>query len=431
MRGARLLEHVFGAIAVSAIGLASLTVCGAYHERVETDGVFESARILPDAGGRIELVVTSVNSARRSALPNAALVGNIVNALPQSARVLIMTNDRSAFTIASNPAPERVEFIELPADNPITIWPQDPFVVLRETDGTHRLHASKDFDRAGDAMMAEEIGEALGWPVSTSAMVFEGGNVIADEKQVFIGENTVRYNAVTSGVADVEVVKALERELGRPVTVIGPSPQPVPHLDMMLTAVGADVLVLADSGWGAEIAARELEANPGSVEGFERNTVNEFFGHTEIRERVTPEGDVIEAPVLAGATARAIEDSRRHAEYFDALARTLQERGFEVRRVPFLQTWTNGDDVESPSERPFRSVLDYPVLTYNNVLVETRADRKFVYLPQYGLDALDRAARERWQTMGYDVIPIRGFTTSALYGGALRCSVKVLSRSGE
>jgi len=199
----------------------------------------------------------------------------------------------------------------------------------------------------------------------------------------------------------------------------------------MLTAVGADVLVLADSGWGAEIAARELEANPGSVEGFERNTVNEFFGHTEIRERVTPEGDVIEAPVLAGATARAIEDSRRHAEYFDALARTLQERGFEVRRVPFLQTWTNGDDVESPSERPFRSVLDYPVLTYNNVLVETRADRKFVYLPQYGLDALDRAARERWQTMGYDVIPIRGFTTSALYGGALRCSVKVLSRSGE
>lgn len=374
----------------------------------------------------MEIVVTSVNSARRSALPNAALITNIVNALPTLTRVLILTNDRAAFTVAANPVPDRVEFVELPADNPITIWPQDPFVVLRDAAESYRLHMSKGFDRAGDAMMAEAIGAALHWRVTTSAMVFEGGNVVADEQRAYIGENTVRYNAELLEVEEVEIVRRLEAELGLPVTIIGPAPQPVAHLDMMLTPLGSNVLVLADSRWGAALATSTLHDDPELVAEFENRTIREFFGDPSIRDRLTPEGDVIEAPALVGATAKAIDDSQRLAEYFDALAATLSERGFDVRRVPLLQT--HGPPDSDRTQRPSREVLDYPVLTYNNVLLESRGDRELVYLPQYGFDALDSTARDLWQSLGYEVIPVPGFTTSALYGGALRCSVKVLAR---
>ena len=34
-----------------------------------------------------------------------------------------------------------------------------------------------------------------------------------------------------------------------------------------------------------------------------------------------------------------------------------------------------------------------------------------------------------WRQLGYRVVPVPGFTTTAMYGGALRCSVKVLARN--
>jgi hypothetical protein len=51
-----------------------------------------------------------------------------------------------------------------------------------------------------------------------------------------------------------------------------------------------------------------------------------------------------------------------------------------------------------------------------------------VYLPRYGLDALDRAAVRAWEALGYEVHPVGGLAVSAMYGGALRCAVKVLER---
>lgn len=68
------------------------------------------------------------------------------------------------------------------------------------------------------------------------------------------------------------------------------------------------------------------------------------------------------------------------------------------------------------------------MLTYNNVLVESRAEGGRVYLPRYGWPALDNAARQTWEALGFMTRPIDGLTISAMYGGALRCAVKVLKR---
>jgi hypothetical protein len=62
------------------------------------------------------------------------------------------------------------------------------------------------------------------------------------------------------------------------------------------------------------------------------------------------------------------------------------------------------------------------------VLIEEDVDGKRVYLPRYGWAAMDDAARQAWAQLGFTARPIDGLTISAMYGGALRCAVKVLAR---
>jgi hypothetical protein len=41
---------------------------------------------------------------------------------------------------------------------------------------------------------------------------------------------------------------------------------------------------------------------------------------------------------------------------------------------------------------------------------------------------MDDGARQAWEALGFSVRPIDRLTISAMYGGALRCAVKVLAR---
>ncbi len=67
----------------------------------------------------------------------------------------------------------------------------------------------------------------------------------------------------------------------------------------------------------------------------------------------------------------------------------------------------------------------------SRMFIDGAGGHKTVYLPTYGWASLDNAAAETWRDQGYEVVQIPGFTTNAMYGGALRCSVKVLRRSRD
>ena len=62
------------------------------------------------------------------------------------------------------------------------------------------------------------------------------------------------------------------------------------------------------------------------------------------------------------------------------------------------------------------------------VLLEKEQGRRSVYLPRYGWPAMDQAAQKAWRALGFEPRPIDGLTISAMYGGALRCAVKVLEK---
>lgn len=381
--------------------------------------------LLPDVGPPPRVVAMAASSARRAMLRNSDLVTEVVNALPASTRVLILTNDRSAFTVAGRAEAARVRFVELPFSDSLTIWPQDPFLVL--TDGGETvLLTSRTFERADDRLMAAAIAEAAGCRVEESELSFEGGNIVSDRDHVLIGADTIRANAVDLDVSEVEVVLRFEAELGRPATVVGPVPQPVAHLDMMLTPLGDGRLAVADAGAGADVAEAALEDAPEEVRSFERWCEEHFFGRPSIRRLRGPDGPV-RAPDLIGGTAEMVADSRRIAPVLDGVARSLAAAGFVVERVPFLFGGP-GSQVAGHGRAASLTKAAYPMLTYNNVLVVDGGGDASVYLPRYGLDRLDRTAAKDWEGIGFEVHPVDGLAVSAMYGGSLRCSVKVLQR---
>ncbi|NUN50618.1 MAG: agmatine deiminase family protein [Candidatus Brocadiae bacterium] len=116
-------------------------------------------------------------------------------------------------------------------------------------------------------------------------------------------------------------------------------------------------------------------------------------------------GDVRLGRRLAPAGFDA-DGSEETARRFDAVAAALAARGYGVVRVPAVP-----------------STKDYAWVTYTNGVF---ADST-LWLPVFGLEALDREAIAAWRGLGFDVRPV---DVSAVWrqGGTLHCLVHVLER---
>ncbi|PLX95408.1 MAG: hypothetical protein C0619_01490 [Desulfuromonas sp.] len=380
--------------------------------------------LLPDTGGQIKTAVLSVNSARKATLRNASLITNIVNSLPNRIKIYIITNDPGAFLVPRNPWPDRIKFIHLPGDNPITIWTQDPFLVLAQPGKPTTLLPSNEFNRAGDRLMASAVAEKLGFTLKRSPLDFEGGNIVADDNFAFIGADTIRHNAIVKNTDEVEIVRQFENELNRKVLVIGPFPQPIGHIDMMITPIGDKRVVVADSRAGAELAEEALNKTPETVRAFESYCENYFFGSPKIDELTTESGEKINRPKVVGQTLKMIDLSNKIAPVLDGIAGSLENFGYTVFRIPFLY----GVPAKGTSESDNLKNESYPMITYNNVVMERDGHEKIVYLPSYRWEMMDQKAAKAWSDLGFTVHQVEGLAISSMYGGSLRCSVKVLER---
>ena len=272
------------------------------------------------------------------------------------------------------------------------------------------------------------IAEQYGLPVQQSRLFFEGGNIVSDSKWAFIGANTIRYNALRWLADEADIVRLFQQELGKRVLVVGPYPQPIGHIDMMLTPLGGSRVALADPSIGASVVQSALQASPAAIARFEAAVMEQFFGHPDIDAITLTDGSTAPVPDLSGRTERMLQLSRDLAPTLDGIAEALRASGFTVERVPFLHGGPGSVPVNDAEQRHAPDmVAEYPMLTYNNVLLET-APEPVVYLPVYGLESLDEAAQQTWRGLGFRVVPVEGFSISSMYGGALRCSVKVLAR---
>lgn len=110
--------------------------------------------------------------------------------------------------------------------------------------------------------------------------------------------------------------------------------------------------------------------------------------------------------------------NRDHPCDFNEYARQLEAKGYEVKRIPHHEPGSLGE----------------PYISYNNCLMERfekdgREIRR-VFLPVYGIEPLDRAACQTWESVGYEVIPLQLSALSSQWG-ALRCISNWLDRSPQ
>jgi hypothetical protein len=387
------------------------------------------AVLLRDDAGQIVHASCIVNSARKASLRNAGLVRNIFKALSDHAKITILTNDRLALIDPDNPFPGPVEILELPEDADFTIWPQDPFLVLTRKNGEPVILESAEFKRADDRLIAKKLSASLNCEYRQSALSFDGGDIVSGDRHIFIGEETIRNNADKLNRSEEDIVRQFEMELKRKILVLRPMPMPGGHIDMVVTPLGKDRILVGDTRWGARIARNTLKKNPDAVRRFERSCEEMFFDDPRISTLNVKGGKTLTRPKVVGQSASVAESSEKIAGQLDLLAEGLRRFGYTVERIPLLLPVQPHSNNHNRSKRDGPILNEYyPCLTYNNVLVEDNGRDKIVYLPQYGWADFDNAAKGVWMKLDYKIVPVTGLTVSAMYGGSLRCCVKVLAR---
>ena len=272
---------------------------------------------------------------------------------------------------------------------PISIWARDrliarqdralvtsqpPFIPVRSAEyedfRDNELVVGELLPMARLALRGEQAGFHL-----------EGGNVVSNRRHVFLGANVLAEN---SGVSVGELDAGLRHLSEREYLLLGNADGRVPwlHADMYLTPVSEELVLVASTFLGADLAGLPC-------------------GETEY---ATESADAEPLLELDACPDEAMEDR------LDDVVSQLAEEGYRVDRLPAL-----AETVESW------------MLTYNNVLMEERGGRRIVYMPYYGVSALDEAAASAYEREGLEVRPVDVRGVYRL-GGALRCTVNVLRR---
>jgi hypothetical protein len=353
---------------------------------------------------------------------------------------------------------DSVVFVPLPDYVSFTDWAEDAYVALADAvDDTRYLMEPWEFQRAGDALIADAVEEYTGIRASQAPLIFQGGNCLIGDDFWFLGTDYFADSiaVLQRGRAAVELPEgadldaAVRRlfhdyvEAARRLVLIGTrKPIPVPAFRGRREGAGY-FLDLPDGGTGAFQPIFHIDMFLTLV-----GRVDDRF--------VVLVGDPSQADDLLGTTS-----PYALAEVYDRLAADLAGAGFDVRRNPLVHRSTPGRrlsmaELEAVAEREndpgltqavrelsaagaaggtVVTVRDWYHVTWNNCLVENSASvGRHVYLPTFGhgtesdLAPLDAYMTALWEDLGFQVHQLADFTSFARRQGVVHCIKKYLRR---
>jgi len=209
-------------------------------------------------------------------------------------------------------------------------------------------------------------------------------------------------NQVTAAqMYEDEAKKLFEEKFGKPVTILGADDpgtvhkeEPATdHMDMGCTPIDDKTFFVGDPGLAKQLVSKMSDKE------------------LDDAERILSES--------AGKPVRLPRDgdrNRDNQEDFDAYAKTLTDKGYNVVRMPHAEPG-----------------MSRSYISYNNCLMERFSredgtDVRRVFLPVYGIPKLDDAATKIWESQDFEVIPMELGALSQRWG-ALRCVSNWLDRS--
>ena len=272
-------------------------------------------------------------------------------------------------------------------DGPISVWSKDRALVLAPDAQATRTALAIPVppdphwkERANDWRTLAQLAGAMPdrFYVRQLPLVFDAGDFDVAGGKVLVDDNLVTKNRAR-GVADTgELRKLVEASFGLPVQVLGRADGDVPrhHMSMYMAALDGGVALVGDPRAAMAIVGESFvpgEADPDT-------------------------GEPLHADFSDAMVAR-----------FDRAATDLAAAGWQVVRIP---------------EVPF---LDKTYMAYTNGIYETRGSTRVAWIPVFDIPQLDAAARSVYESLGWQVRPVRSRGLYAFHG-TIGCLVNVLAR---
>lgn len=287
---------------------------------------------------------------------------------------------------ASGDLARRVRIVEI--GRPLGIWSKDRALVLGGAGGTGgkielvvppRTRAGEG-SRPSDWDIVPAVAAALPdeLEVRQLPIAFDAGDFAITKTRVLFDVNLFARNRGRGFRSPEELRERVRTLLGRDVLMLGSEPGDVPrhHMSMYMALLDGGVALVGDPEAGARLVGRDYV--PGETSPETNQPLHADF-----------------SPATRARFERAAQD--------------LAAAGFRVVRIPTV---------------PFD---DKTYFAYTNGIYETRAGRRVAWVPSFGEPALDQAARDVYQRLGWSVIPV---SVRGLYAdhGTIGCVVNVLSR---
>ncbi len=346
--------------------------------------------VLPDHGGAIaEILVYFTEDHDEGFTP---LLRDLFNKMPSDVRFVVACPNHAevqrferTLGAAARAGGRQIRVYSLGVD--ISVWARDRVIARQFPNGRPAPYLvplpSPDSEewRLNEHYAPFALEAAGGLPeVQAAPLRIEGGNLLATRNRVIIGVNALVENAdlLDDWPERLQLNQRMQDLFGKPVLLIGEDEATLPwdHVDMYITPISAQGVLVADPALGAELLDLPLT-----------------------RDTTLCEDD-----------PDCICASPEEAELFDAAAEQLASAGFSVHRLPALVNRADGW-----------------MITYNNVLIDEREGKKTVFMPVYGVAALDEEATHIYRRLGYTVATV---DVSGVFeeGGAVRCVANVLQR---
>jgi hypothetical protein len=284
---------------------------------------------------------------------------------------------------------KRTRVVEL--STPLGIWSKDRALVLSPSAGGSGASATTELvipprPRSGESSRPQDwdvvpkLAAALPSELTVKQLpiAFDAGDFAVTRERVFFDVNLFTRTRSRGFRSPAELRERMRGILGRDVVMLGAEPGDVPrhHMSMYMALLDGGVALVGDPEAGLRLV-----------------------GPRFVAQQTSPETG---KPLTA-------DFSRETIARFDRAAGELAAAGLRVVRVPTV---------------PFD---DKTYFAYTNGVYETRGGRKIAWVPRFGVRAVDDAARDVYEHLGWHVIPVSVDDVYAQHG-TIGCLVNVLAR---
>lgn len=393
---------------------------------------FSTDGLVADCGGLIQRIALSLpemlfdDAAAGGWFRALVPIGNLLAALPADVEVLLLVDDaflpKARAWVDSLQAECRIVFVPAREGSGRVggPWIQDAFLVrTAEKSGPESLEI---LVHEATANPAAPLAAFLQARICLLPVIPPGGNQLVGPDFRLIGRSEMksRYRGPSvPAISAAETIRAVSELDERRVHVFGyrtedlswargPSTDP----ETMRGGVAPDEKEPAGfTETGDTFASHQF--------GFH---VDQFVSPTGLRRNGRPLLLVGEPCAAQEPDTALIQNARRG---LDASVLALIRQGFEVQRNPVPYALAPDSGKRLPR-------------LYNNIILENEVrpghERPVVFLPQFGdvepsLQVFDRLNIEIWEKLGFEAVPVFGWSYFASRNGAIRCISKILQRS--